>query len=98
MKQYKQRTLSTVQYIVSFSSILYHRRTQNDIPYFMGIFSTINPYGQCTVSFCQKISIANVEEIITVELIKPVFTFEGVELFNDNAVYDKHHCEMDQGG
>lgn len=40
----------------------------------------------------------NVEDIISVELTKPVFQFEGVQLFDDTAVFEKHYSEMIQSG
>lgn len=86
-----------IQYLMDQNSICYKRDDPSHMPFILSLFSTVNPFRECTLSFCSRAEPELVEMPVDLIMRRQDRTFEYTEdLMDDMPIFNRYYDEIDR--
>jgi hypothetical protein len=84
-----------IQYLLNKDSICWKRDNQSEIPYVIALFSSVNPFRECTLSFCSRITPDLIEIPINIVMKRHESIFKHTDdMMDDLPIFNRHYDEM----
>lgn len=87
-----------IQYSLNHNSGCSLKENQNSIPYVIALYSLVNPFRECVLSFCSRLEQDQIEKRIHVRINRPEFSFkQAANMMDDKPIFERYYDEISNG-